>query len=331
MNMGEEEIIELAKENLKTIAKIEWKPGKLKWNIEKQLDGIIKLNFKNHYLIFNTEIRNEIRLHQMHNIIEYDHNNEDFLIIAKKIDNKAKEQLRALNIPYIEANGNIYLNKNDILLWVDNRKPLKIQKEKGNRAFTRTGLKVLFNFLTDAGLINQTQREIADRTGVALGNIPQIINGLLETGYLLKLNKNKFVWENRKGLLERWIIEYETILRPQLKKGKYTVKGNWQQIQLNPDETIWGGEPAADILTHHLRPEKFILYTKENQLNLLKNYRLMPDKNGELEVFEKFWKQETNENTAPPLLVYADLLTEGGKRNKETAEIIYNEYIQPNI
>ncbi|MDD4729925.1 MAG: type IV toxin-antitoxin system AbiEi family antitoxin [Dysgonamonadaceae bacterium] len=29
--------------------------------------------------------------------------------------------------------------------------------------------------------------------------------------------------------------------------------------------------------------------------------------------------------------MYADLLLEGGKRNNETAEIIYNEYIQPNL
>ena len=99
---------------------------------------------------------------------------------------------------------------------------------------------------------------------------------------------------------------------------------------LNNTNTFWGGEPAADLLTNHLRPEKFLIYTRENRMELMKNYRLMPDKNGEIEVLGLFWKQEDGK-TVPPLLVYVDLMLEGGKRNKETAEIIYNEYIKPNL
>jgi hypothetical protein len=56
----------------------------------------------------------------------------------------------------------------------------------------------------------------------------------------------------------------------------------------------------------------------------------MPDKNGEVEVLEMFWNNKTDK-TALPILIYADLITEGGKRNKETAEKIYNEYIKPNL
>lgn len=32
-----------------------------------------------------------------------------------------------------------------------------------------------------------------------------------------------------------------------------------------------GGEPAADILTNHLRPEKVIIYTKDNRIDLIKD------------------------------------------------------------
>jgi len=65
-------------------------------------------------------------------------------------------------------------------------------------------------------------------------------------------------------------------------------------------------------------------------MDLIKNYKLMPDTNGPIEVLEMFWEQE-DEKTAPPLLVYTDLMLEGGKRNKETAEKIYHEYIQTNL
>jgi hypothetical protein len=35
--------------------------------------------------------------------------------------------------------------------------------------------------------------------------------------------------------------------------------------------------------------------------------------------------------TAPPLLVYAELMVEGGKRNEEVAQMIFDEYIQRDL
>ena len=179
--------------------------------------------------------------------------------------------------------------------------------------------------------INLTQRELAKKTEVGLGNIPQVIEGLKETGYLTPLNKREYVWENRRELLARWVTEYGTVLRPKLRKGRYTYQGNWKEVPLNHALSVWGGEPAADILTNYLRPEKFVLYTRENRTHLMKNYRLIPKQEGEIEVLEMFWKQDAINKTAPPILGYADLLLEGGKRNIETAEKILNEYIQPNL
>ena len=179
--------------------------------------------------------------------------------------------------------------------------------------------------------MNKTQREIAEITGVALGNIPQVIDGLKETTYLLRLNNKEYVWENRRELLNRWIDKYATVLRPKLKKSNYTLKGNWKELKLNNEFTVWGGEPAADLLTNHLRPGKLILYTKEDKLNLMKNYHLIPKEGGDIEVLEMFWENANDKETAPPLLVYADLILEGGKRNNETAQIIFNDYIEPNL
>ena len=109
------------------------------------------------------------------------------------------------------------------------------------------------------------------------------------------------------------------------------MRKKWQEITLNDGIAAWGGEPAADLLTNYLRPEKFILYTNEDQPNLIRNYNLQPKKGGDLEVIEMFWNENLNQQTAPPIIVYADLMMEGGKRNKETAEMIYNEHIQPNL
>ena len=105
--------------------------------------------------------------------------------------------MRNKGIPYLEANGNIFIQKENFYLFVDGQRIVQQSNEKGNRAFTKTGLKVLFYFLQNNELVNQPQRMIAEETGVGLGNIPQVIEGLKETEYLLTLDKNTYTWENR--------------------------------------------------------------------------------------------------------------------------------------
>jgi hypothetical protein len=322
--MGKE-IIHIALDNLLHNTGIEgfWKETDL-------LDGGLDLTINGLQYHFVVEIKQEVRAHQLGQIEDYFQQYDNLMLVANRIFPKIKEELRQKEIPYLEANGNIFLKKAKLFMLVDTQKPLQIEKNKGNRAFTKTGLKVLFYLLQHKEAINLTQRELAEKARVGLGNIPQVIDGLKETGYLIPLNNKTYVWENRKALLERWIAQYATVLRPKLVKERYALKGQWQDIALDNHKTLWGGEPAADILTNHLRPEKFLIYTQEDRMDLIKNYRLMPVKNGEIEVLDMFWKQEKGE-TVPPLLVYADLMLEGGKRNKETAEKIYNEYIEPNL
>tara|TARA_B110000211_G_scaffold233170_1_gene298638 strand:- start:1037 stop:1615 length:579 start_codon:yes stop_codon:yes gene_type:complete len=192
-------------------------------------------------------------------------------------------------------------------------------------------LKVIFHLLRNKTLINETQREIAKATDVALGTIPQVIEGLKETGYIIPLNNKAYLWENKLELFNRWVEGYNTDLRPKLLKGNFTVRGEWREIQFDRNQNQWGGELGADLLTNYLRPEKYTLYTKEAQKDLIKNYRIMPKEDGELTIMEMFWEVDGVDKVVPPLIVYADLIYEGGKRNKETAEIIFNEHIEKNL
>jgi len=319
------EIIHIAIENLGQHTDI-----KGLWKEKGPLDGALDLYINGTKHCFELIIKREIRAHQLKPIEGYFQKHDNLMLVASRIFPKIKEELREKGIPYLEANGNIFLKKEGVYLLIETAKAIKTEKNKGNRAFTKTGLKVLFYLLQNKDDINLTQRELAEKANVGLGNIPQIINGLKATGFLQALNNKTYVWKNIETLLDQWVTEYAILLKPKLLKEKYTLKGNWQDIVLDNTKTFWGGEPAADILTNYLRPEKFLIYTRENRMELMKKYRLMPDKNGEIEVLDLFWEQEWG-NTVPPLLIYADLILEGGKRNKETAEKIYNEYIKPNL
>lgn len=320
-----QDIIHISLQNLNQLTDIQ-----ATWNNNGPLDGELDFTVNGNTYTFTVQIKRELRTHQLHQVEDCSHRFEPFLLVANRLFPKIKEALRHNDIPYLEANGNIFLKNKDFFLFVDTQKPLVVEKNTGNRAFTKTGLKVLFYLLQNKDAINLPQRELAELTDVGLGNIPQIIDGLKASGFLIPLNKKNYVWENRNALLDRWLSGYATVLRPKLLKERFAIKGNWQELQFNNEKTVWGGEPAADLLTNHLRPETFLIYTKENRQELIKNYRLMPDKNGEIQVLDMFWKFNYDKG-APPLLVYADLMLEGGKRNTETANIIFREHIQPNL
>lgn len=301
------------------------------WIDEGELDGTLKIVVNEKVYYYNIEVKKELRQYQLVQINEIRKRLENIIIIAEQIYPKVKEQLKELGIPYLETNGNFFFQTRDCFCLIDTKKKVPIRKEKANRAFTKTGLKIVFHLLNNPELINKNQREIANIAGVALGNIPQVINGLKETGYLLNLRKGVYVWDKKEELINRWINGYATELRPRLIIGKYVIKENWQNVEIDKNKTVWGGEPAADLLTNHLRPEKFLLYTKERNLDLIKKYKFIPKDTGELEALDMFWNNVKKETIAPPLLIYAELMITGGKRNNETAQLIYNDYIKPKL
>ncbi|MEX0361629.1 MAG: type IV toxin-antitoxin system AbiEi family antitoxin, partial [Allomuricauda sp.] len=87
--------------------------------------------------------------------------------------------------------------------------------------------------------------------------------------------------------------------------------------------------PGGAILTNNLRPEHFVLFTDLELSELAKVLRLAPSENGEIEVLQKFWKNDfDNTGVAPALLIYTDLINSGYSRNIETAKQILENGLQ---
>jgi hypothetical protein len=335
MVMKGTEIVQIAIENLRKTADVD---GNWENQTNNELDGVLTLIIDNEKVAFNTEIKKELRNHQL---IQLDYNAREkppFMIIAERIFPGIKEQLRQLKIAYLEANGNVFFHEKRFRYFIDANKPLKTAKEKRNRAFTKTGVKVLFHFLLKPELINLPHREIAEITGVAHGNIAYIFNGLKGNGFLARMNKNTFQLMNKKELLNKWMVAYKETLQPTLEIGRFRFANeenftHWRNINLHEGETWWGGEPAGDLLTNYLRPGELTIYTTETRNELMRNYRLIPDPTGDVRVYKKFWNNEIMDNNkaVPPLLTYVDLTNTGDKRCLETAEIIYNQHVEPNL
>lgn len=337
-----EDLLQSALEHLETVvhAKGRWtQPGqrRVPGSGPGRVDGVLDLTLDAHQIKLYVEVKKELRNHHLPQLLTLAQQYQPFMVIAGKIFPKLKVKLRENGIAYLEANGNAWIRKNGLLIWIDHQQPVGAGKaqtipDRPNRAFTKTGLKVVFHFLLDETSLNLSYREIAARSGVALGQVNYVFNGLKETGFLVKFNQNEYRLTNKKALLDRWLEAYEERLKPSLAIGRFRfLKGedfdNWQNIPLKNTKSRWGGEAAGDLYTNHLKPATLTVYTLETKTELMRNYRLVPDANGNVEAYEKFWNDDgVNANVVPPLLAYTDLINTNDKRCQDTANLIYDAF-----
>lgn len=328
--MNENQIITVALERLKEQTGIHggWKPGP-----HKELDGKLTLFVHAKNLRLFVEVKKELRQHMLPNIFELAGKHQPFMIVAENIFPKLKEMLREKKIAYLDTGGNIYLNTGTNLIWIDGNRPVEEKKPVTNRAFTKTGLKTVFYLLLDKNALNMPHRKLAEVTGVALGNIKNVIEGLREAGFILQINATTLKLQNKHALLDRWITGYREILRPALQLGTYKFWDknkiqHWQKLKVEVGEDMWGGEPAGEILTNYLTAADLTLYTN-NKTALVTKWTIIPDENGPIHFYKKFWKDEMldKEKLVPPILVYADLILTDDPRCQETAQMIYDKYL----
>ena len=334
MNNTETEILARAIENLQKTAgrvRVKYAQNRL---ADKGIDGQMNLLIGNKKADVHVIVKREIKPYHIPELVQTGRRHRPLLVVAERLYPAQREALRAENIGYLDTAGNIFLDLDDIYLWVEGNKETGLEKTPiTNRAFTKAGLKVVFYFLIHEDLLNLPYRTVAGTANVAIGGIKPIIDGLDEAGFILRVNKTRKVLQNKKGLLERWMAAYEQTLRPALFKGTYAILNteiaNWNKLPKVDEDYVWGGEPAAEKLTRYLNPGTLTLYTNNTQ-PFFATWRLLPKKEGPIKVYRKFWTDTKwdEQQLAPPLLVYVDLMLTDEPRCIETAEIIYKEYLK---
>lgn len=261
--------------------------------------------------------------------------NRPIIVIADFISKNATKALKESGINYIDTAGNAFIKHNDLVLFIEGQKQVKKEKTNQSRAFQEAGLKVIFHLLSKPELLQDPYRTIANNASVSLGAVSQIMTELEDLNYLLK-TKDKRILKNQKELLERWIVEYNAIIKPRIvrKRMRFITDAdlrNWRTIKTHANHGVilWGGEPGGALLTDNLRPENFTVFTDCELVEVARTLRLVPDEKGEVEVLQKFWNTDFDTtNVAPALLIYADLINSGLGRNIETANQIRDQDLQ---
>lgn len=335
MNKQDKLIVETALDNLLENTGIsgEWEGVRSQ---KSALDGRIQFEIEGKEISFFAEVKKELRPQSLDQIISLSKAYSPFMLIANNIFPSLKIKLRENKIGWLVVNGDIYFDTPGQKVWIETGKKVPILKSESFRAFSKSGLKVVFMFLCDNKLINKPYRELAELAEVSLGTIHHVMSGLKEQKYLLNQNADDLLLVNKSGLISDWVYEYSRKLKPGLLSGKFRFASNdsesaWRKMELKAGDTFWGGEPAGDLLTDYLRPETFTLYSGESLKEITRNYRLIPDEFGNVAVYQKFWADESDSIIVPPLLAYADLINHESNRCRETGQMIYEKFIEPNL
>ncbi|MBC9795420.1 hypothetical protein IBL28_05560 [Sinomicrobium sp. FJxs] len=261
--------------------------------------------------------------------------NRPIVLISDYISKNAANELKNRAFNYIDVAGNTFIKNNDLIIYIEGQKRRVRHKTNQSRAFQEAGIKIIFHLLSNPINLQHSYREIAYCVDVSIGSVSNVMSELEELNYLLR-TKEKRVLKNKKDLLERWLVEYSTVLRPRILRNKMKFidnesSKNWKNIDLTQfnGEILWGGEPGGAILSKNLRPENYTIYSNNELPEIAKSLKLVPDKNGNVEVLNKFWKNSNSEeNIVPVLLIYTDLINSGYGRNIEIANQIFDNELQ---
>jgi hypothetical protein len=259
------------------------------------------------------------------------------LLVTRYINSNLMDKLRDAKVSCIDTAGNAFIHELPIYVFV---KGNKVSHEasylKTGRAFQYSGLKVIYAFLQNPNLVQQTYRDIAERSGVALGSVGWILSDLEQQGYVQK-PANKRILMNKDKLLQRWVESY-LVLKQKHLIGSFTTEttGWWKNIDIKKIGGLWGGEIAAESYTHYLQAKDGVVFISQSMIGeFIKAARLKKRKTEDvdairIDLVEPFWptdNEQEGEVLAPPLLVYADLLNSNDARNLETANRIYEQYL----
>jgi hypothetical protein len=308
-------------------------------NIELGYNAILQILGPERKLTVGAVIKKIDRFQTLNAFQEKNNNSLPILVVAPYITREIAQKCRSLNIQFIDTAGNAYINNPGFLINIIGQpRPAEQRILSARNTITPAGMRVVFAILTNGKLIHSNYREIAYAAGVSLGTIGNVLADLENRGLALinSLNEKDRRILDMHRLIDEWVAYYPGILRPKLKVRRFsaTMSDWWQHAQLDPQKAVWGGEAAAAALIPNFKPAIITLYVSGEPDEIIIRNRLQLDFKGNIEMLEMFWKNgnerslfENAKETAPPLLVYADLMATADSRDREVAKQIYDKYM----
>ncbi|QLE54681.1 type IV toxin-antitoxin system AbiEi family antitoxin [Nostoc sp. TCL26-01] len=268
------------------------------------------------------------------------------LLVTHNLSSLVVEQLLEKNIEFIDIEGNIYLNSPEIYIVVRNQ----VSRNNTHKSLeiTPATLQVMYALLKQPKFISierDFDEKIADIAGVTPKTVKNTLKKLQELDYIRHKHGGYEIIDYVK-LLERWELGYSEKLRAKLLLGTFSPIGkrNFSEVETDLKKYadvygyLIGGELAASIITEYIRPISATLHLNKNvdERQIVVNLKLKPDAEGNVVLLQSIGNDNyqkndfkaSKDNLVNPLLIHAELVWTGNSRLKETAQIIYEQYIK---
>jgi hypothetical protein len=203
------------------------------------------------------------------------------------------------------------------------------ERPKGVRA---AGARALLALTADPDLLRRTGREIAKAAGTTHPTALDAVRRLEEAGAVATEGRERRWTPNgRRIALERWLDEYETVLRPAIFVGRYRTPARTPmeldaqiaKVAAADGGVRLGGTAAAFRIAPHHRGETTVVHAVGDPRPVLRVLRAVPDADGPLVVMGMPGPgaaRGATPDTVHPVLVYAEMLHAPDDRTLEAAE-----------
>jgi hypothetical protein len=333
--------------NLEPIRKVKLGGFKDRINGER-IDAVTTLETEQGKFEFQTVVKGVLKRPVPDHLFHLNETTAPLLVMADYINENIADDLKRNKINFVDRVGNVCIRIPGKLFIDVQGKPFnEPQGKQGTALFQPKGLQFLFVLLTNPDVLNRTVRTMATEANISTGWVTRCMQELREKGKIFKdkTGHNRFV--DRGALLEQWLSNYGDRLRPKLVLGAFKIapsaaaqvpellrktfhddKGNY---------AISGGL-AGDILMHYYRGPTTEIFIRPEQAEKVRlALKLIPARETDTTLLNLFIpaviyrKQNLPHPIAHPLLIYAELLYQGGDRAADAAGQIYNTYLKPGL
>jgi hypothetical protein len=271
------------------------------------------------------------------------------LLVTYHCPRAVADELVNAGVNFVDLAGNAHVETPRSWVYLHGRRPTPaltkaVRGERGVLAGA-AALRVMYALLARPGEAWR-MRELAAKAGVALGWTNAIVQALRAGGLLQQTKpRGPALVLMREPLFGRWVTDYGAVLRPQLVLGTYApVDGTVDDVAARMAQATrpegprvaWGGTWGADALTHFYQGPRLAMHVEPPPQRWLQPLRIIPDERGLVTLLAPvapiMWDDVITTDAgpvAPPLVLYAELLTDPDPRAHELARQLARMYPEP--
>lgn len=278
------------------------------------------------------------RAHGQALIARQERSGRPILLAAPIVGAELGGALAAASVNFLDLDGNCFLNLDDKFIARIQRsaRPVRVSQTSAMRA---PGYQVLLGLLGDEQLQSATVRTLAAATGVSVAPAHQLRGRLVEQGLAWRDRQERFHWfpERWDEALAMFVSGYASSLRGKLLVGRYRTSDaapdacekRLEKVLGSGEDWAFGGGSAAARLTGHYHGPHTTVHMAAPSPQVLRALRAVPDRDGPMLILRSpgpVGLRGPSPHLAHPLLVYAELLHEGGERAREAASEILERW-----